>query len=113
MRFKELESGFRAADASSRLNNALDRWSSHDPEFSRYLDADAVIEHHRDARIPYAFKNGVTIALCRLVTGGDDMATLLLFELYMPSFRTSCPVPAPPRSPLRSTSSRRRPWRAS
>lgn len=87
MRFKELESGFRAARASSRLNGAVGRWSLDDPRLSRYEDADLVIEHHRDTKIPYAAKNATTIALCRLVAEGDDMATLLLFELYMPSLR--------------------------
>ncbi|CAN5620294.1 hypothetical protein BH24ACT26_BH24ACT26_15820 [soil metagenome] len=88
MLFRQLEGDFHAARRSGGLKHALDRWRVDEPALTHYSDPDALIDHFRDRDSSYESKAATSHALCRLVQQGERMATLLLFELYMPALRT-------------------------
>lgn len=88
MLLEELEREFEAARRSGGLRDAFDGWRVDEPALSHYSDLDALIDHFRDRDSSYASKTATSLVLCRLVQQGDRMATLLLFEIYMPALRT-------------------------
>ncbi len=87
MLFEELEKAFSSTVESGSLAEAFAAWRSNHPALRRYSDPHALIADFRDETVSYESTEDSLFALCRVVQEGDDLATALLLELYMPSLR--------------------------
>lgn len=89
MLLNQMELRFRAMRGSHQLHQAFERWSSEYPALAPYERIRDIWKLFRDKSASYEEKNPVTIALCKLVQAGDELAIVVLVELYAPSLRSA------------------------
>jgi hypothetical protein len=89
MLLNEFELRFRSLRGSNDLRQALQRWRSEHPALAPYEGIEDIVKLFRDKGAAYEEKNPVTIALCQLVQNEDELAMVVLVELYAPSLRNS------------------------
>lgn len=89
MLLNQMELRFRALRSSNELHQAVERWSSEHPTLVPYKEIEDIWKLFRDKEASYEKKNPVAIALCQVVQAGDELATIVLVELYAPSLRNA------------------------
>lgn len=89
MLLNQMELRFRALRSSNEVHQALKRWSAEHPVLAPYEEIEGIWKLFRDKGTSYDKKNPVAIALCRLVQDGDELAIIVLVELYAPSLRNA------------------------
>lgn len=89
MLLNRFELRFRSLRGSDELHEALQRWRSEHPALASYEGIEDILKLFRDKGAAYEDKNPVTIALCQLVQDEDELAMVVLVELYAPSLRNS------------------------
>lgn len=89
MLLNQMELRFRTLRGSNEGHQALKRWSAEHPTLVPYEEIEDIWKLFRDKGTSYETKNPVAIALCQLVRAGDDLAIVVLVELYAPSLRNA------------------------
>lgn len=89
MLLNQMELRFRSLRDSSELHQAFERWRLEHASLASYQGIEDIWKLFRDRGTSYDKKNPVALALCQLVQAGDELAILVLVELYAPSLRNA------------------------
>jgi|GEM_PF-6080450 DNA-directed RNA polymerase specialized sigma24 family protein len=89
MLLNQMELRFRSQRSSNELHEAFERWRSEHPALAPYGGIEDIWKLFRDRGATYDKKNPIAIALCQLVQDRDELAIVVLVELYAPSLRNA------------------------